>query len=822
MGSEADLELAIKARDQTKAAVASSSKNFEALGRAGDLAKKALLGLTVAGVGVLAGAAKLAQAAADEQKGMERLAQSVRNTGRAYNEQFASGLETSIAAMERSTAFSDGELRDSLATIVTSVGDVDEAMRRQAVAVDLARAKNIDLGQASALLAKFTDENEASLRKLVPTIKENATAAEAFAEVQRAVSGQAAAYAKTAAGQWDILKNQFDNLKEDVGTALLPVFTKAIGGAIKIVDELRNGPLPGVIAKVGELKDAVVTKLTPIWDGISEKVRLAFGLITDTFRAFSSGDLGLLVDTIQETFGVRLTEPVQAFIGTVFTELRKIPGFVLQVAGSLGEMFDVLSGRRPSAGGVLGELIGGEKAGAVMGVLASIRDAMREAFDFVAPIIQKVVDKVGDLKTKFEELPPVVKGFAAAFVAAELTGMNDWLLNIANTAATVASGVYDTTRAVVIMTGAIATSMPLWTTWIGLKWLSVKAFAALALAAAPWILLAAAIAAAGYLLITNWDKVQAAIGWLGDRIGEFFGPFGQLLELFQRDAPYALGLLVGAFLRIGPAIIEAIGGLVRTVIEKVIEFGAALLREGRKAFDSLVAGAKEIVPKLPKIAADAVAGFVSGISDAIPGIVKAAADFAGRFLRGLKDALGIKSPSEETHELGVNVVDGFIQGIRSRQAASLGAVEAWMGRLKETLARELAQAQTMVATLGRHFAPAAGAGMQRAIGTTQLLLQAHGGAGSVSAAQLAAGPRFIHTDPATGNPIPIFHTGGTMPWDGLARLERGERITAARGGGGGGGAASFIAKVYLNGHEIAEATGQPQYRNSALLQGLGS
>lgn len=777
MGSDADLELAIRARDETKAAVASSSKNFQALGRTADLAKKAFLGLTVAGVGVIAGAAKLAQAAADEQKGMDRLAQSVRNTGRAYTEDFRNGLEASIAAMERTTAFSDGELRDSLTTLVTATGSVDEAMRRQAVAVDLARAKNIDLGQASLLLSKFTDENQASLRKLVPTIKENASAAEAFDEVQRRVSGHAQEYAKSAAGQWDIMKGQFDNLKEDVGAVFLPIFKAAIQGAIKVVDELRNGPLPALLARFGELKDRVV----------------------ETFR----------------------TGPIAEFARATFAELQKIPPFVLTVAGALGEMFDVLTGRRPSAGGVLKGLVGSDQASAIMGSLATVREALHEAFDFVKPILQGVIEKVGELKQRFDELPPAVKGFAAAFIAAELTGVNDMLLNIVNTAATVASGIYDTSRAVVIMSGSIATSLPLWGTWIGLKWLSVKAFIALHLAALPWIALAAAIVAGGYLLITNWDKVMAALGWLGDRIREFFAPFGRLLELFQRDAPYALGILVGAVMRIGPAIVEAIASMVQTVIEKVIEFGRHLLKEGQKAFGELLAGAREILPKLPKIAADAVSGFVRGIFDAIPGIVQAARNFAERFLQGLRDALGIRSPSKETEGLGVSVVEGFIVGIRSRHAASLAAVEAWLGPLKETLSRELAQAQTMVATIGRAFAPGAGAEMQRAIGTTQLLLQAHGGAGAVSAAQLAAGPRFIHVDPLTGNPIPIFHGGGTMPWDGLARLQRGERITPARGGRGGSGG-SFVAKVFLDGREIAEALGQPQYRDSTLLQGLTS
>ena len=47
---------------------------------------------------------------------------------------------------------------------------------------------------------------------------------------------------KTATGQWEIFGNQIDNLKEDLGAALLPVAIKVFGALIGFIDSIRNNP----------------------------------------------------------------------------------------------------------------------------------------------------------------------------------------------------------------------------------------------------------------------------------------------------------------------------------------------------------------------------------------------------------------------------------------------------------------------------------------------------------------------------------------------------------------------------------------------------
>src|SRR3989442_13135493 len=63
-------------------------------------------------------------------------------------------IEKNIAAMERTTAFSDGEMRDALSVLVAQTGDVDDAFNRMALAQDMARGTGMDLMPGSNLMGK--------------------------------------------------------------------------------------------------------------------------------------------------------------------------------------------------------------------------------------------------------------------------------------------------------------------------------------------------------------------------------------------------------------------------------------------------------------------------------------------------------------------------------------------------------------------------------------------------------------------------------------------------------------------------------------------
>lgn len=165
-----------------------------------------------------------AKAAAEDEAATARLEQALRNAGGAFDENVKK-VNDRIAAGQK-LAYSDDAVRDSFQTLLAATGDVDEALKRQALAMDFARGAGIPLGQASKLLGKVTSENVEAFKRMGITIGEGATEAEAFAVIQEKFAGQSETYAKSTAGQFEIMKIKMGEVQETIGAALLPVMTK--------------------------------------------------------------------------------------------------------------------------------------------------------------------------------------------------------------------------------------------------------------------------------------------------------------------------------------------------------------------------------------------------------------------------------------------------------------------------------------------------------------------------------------------------------------------------------------------------------------------
>lgn len=211
MGGSAELNLLIKAKDQASSILGGIAKAGIAMG--------------LAFVGAAAVAVK---AAADEELGIVQLAQAIKNTGTPSFKDFADSAELLITSWQNASGVADNELRPALALLVAQTGNVQEAFRRMPIALDLARGANIDLAAASKLLGKLTEENVNVFKRLGLTFKEGATEMDVLAAVQQKFGGQSAAFAGTAIGQWEILKNKVSDFVEVIGKQLLPKVTEGI------------------------------------------------------------------------------------------------------------------------------------------------------------------------------------------------------------------------------------------------------------------------------------------------------------------------------------------------------------------------------------------------------------------------------------------------------------------------------------------------------------------------------------------------------------------------------------------------------------------
>lgn len=348
---QAALLLLLQARDDMSPALKSAGGNLQDLegkaksSHAGLGALAGLVGSTL--VGALSDAAR---AAAEEEVGIARLQQAVDNSGGSWEKQGAQ-IEDLIRRREQ-LGFSDDQLRESLATLVTTTGSVEEAQRRQALAMDLARGTGMDLNKASLLLGKTTDENVNTLKRYGITLEAGASAQDLFAKVQDRYGGQAEKYGATTAGALDRVRNAIGNFKEDIGGLLGPAQTlialmPGMSAGFSMVSTATGalagaGGLSGLGTSIGKLMGQLnpITLATRAWTLAQAALNLVMEANPIAIVVLAIIGLAAAVKFAYDHFeGFRnVVNTVMDFLGRLLAPLH----FVIDALGALGRAVGIV------------------------------------------------------------------------------------------------------------------------------------------------------------------------------------------------------------------------------------------------------------------------------------------------------------------------------------------------------------------------------------------------------------------------------------------------------------------------------------------------
>jgi hypothetical protein len=104
------------------------------------------------------------KAAADEEKGIKSLTASIAANVKGRTDLVK--VEERVAEQQKKLAFSDGEIRASLQALLPFTKDTTKAFEIQAIAADLARAKNMSLEEASTTVARAMNGNTRATKQL--------------------------------------------------------------------------------------------------------------------------------------------------------------------------------------------------------------------------------------------------------------------------------------------------------------------------------------------------------------------------------------------------------------------------------------------------------------------------------------------------------------------------------------------------------------------------------------------------------------------------------------------------------------------------------
>ena len=272
-------------------------------------------------VGVIGSSVK---AAIEDQAAQASLARQIKQSTGATDDQVKS-VEKYISGLGRSAAISDDEARPALQKLIVATKDVAKATELMNLATDVAAATGKPLVDVTDALAKAYAGNMKGLNALSPEIKAMIKDGASLAEVQKVLEtnfgGAGKAAADTAAGGMKKLAIAFNETKEGIGEAFLPVMEKVLPVVTKFSEWAQANPdlLAAVTVSIGAL--AVST------------LALNAAMAVNPFVAMAAGIIGIavamnkLADAAEKIKGI-------GGIGAKIIGSIALPGFAGQLVGN--------------------------------------------------------------------------------------------------------------------------------------------------------------------------------------------------------------------------------------------------------------------------------------------------------------------------------------------------------------------------------------------------------------------------------------------------------------------------------------------------------
>lgn len=345
----------------------------------GDFGKKAGLAFAAAGVAAAGYAIKIGvdgvKAALDDEKAQRILALTLENTTKATVGQIEA-VEKYITKTSLAVGVTDDQLRPAFSRLVRSTKDVEEAQKLLNLALDISSATGKPLEAISNSLGKAYDGNTNALGKLGLGIDQNILKTKDFNLVYETLrssfKGFAEGEAQTFQGRLDRLKVAFDETKETIGFALLPILQKFL--------------------------DLVTTFILPVVNKFSD--------------AISSKSPGGLGTRIQETVAV-----VQSYATPIFEGLvklfSKVRDAIVENKDAFQSFFEVVKVIAPIIGKVIGAALSviGDIAGVVIDLFAKVLAVIKPILNFAIDAVNAIIKGLNLIKPGADI--PSVKGITS-------------------------------------------------------------------------------------------------------------------------------------------------------------------------------------------------------------------------------------------------------------------------------------------------------------------------------------------------------------------------------------------------------------------------
>jgi hypothetical protein len=196
------------------------------------------------------------KAAVEDELSQKKLAQALKNTTGATDDQIAS-TEDYIKKQQLLFGVADTDLRPALANLARATGDLTEAQNLNNLAIDIAAATGKNLETVSLALGKAYNGNLGALTKLGVPLDANIIKTKDFdaaaRELTKLFGGSAKANTETFAGQLAILQQYFGEIQEDIGAKLIPKLKLLLENVVAVAKGFSGEDPEGLSARAREL-----------------------------------------------------------------------------------------------------------------------------------------------------------------------------------------------------------------------------------------------------------------------------------------------------------------------------------------------------------------------------------------------------------------------------------------------------------------------------------------------------------------------------------------------------------------------------------------
>ena len=346
--------------DQLKKSLGTANNDVEnSSSKLGDFSKKA--GVAFAAAAAAAGAYATVlivdgvKAAIEDEAAQIRLATALKNATGATDAMIES-VEKQITKTSLATGVADDKLRPALQRLTFSTEDVTKSQELLNLALDISQSTGKDLDAVANALGKAYDGNTTSLVKLGIGIDSAEAKTMNFETAQKKLTdlfgGAAAANAETYQGRIARIKIAFDEAKETIGAAFLPILGK-------LLDYVNDKALPIIEALSG---------------AFSSKNGSGFGKVVSD-----------VVDVLKDIF-IPIFEAAQEH----FNKFKKV---IDDNKDNLKDFLDVVKFVAPLIGKIIGGAISvlGDIASVVIDIFANVLGAIKPMINFAIDGINLII-----------------------------------------------------------------------------------------------------------------------------------------------------------------------------------------------------------------------------------------------------------------------------------------------------------------------------------------------------------------------------------------------------------------------------------------------